>query len=589
VSRDCRVVLALSVVGVASVVVAEWASLGAYHRIDPGNVVGQVLHDAAGPAAYITVGILATAARPESRVGFWLWLAGVLTFTGNFANTLVPGLNQVSFGLQDIYIIPLGITILSFPTGFLRSRPVRWLAVIATAQIVVVGLLKTAGLDPALCGPGWCPANPFLFITDQGVNDAVSFWGTVTGGVLWAAFAGVVVARYVRGSPASRRFLRPVWIVGILIGLSGVASVATDLLAGGEANYQYSFWIGWIVSLAVPLILLVGLLRQRLDRAGIAGFVEEVAAGVSVGGLRNAFARLVGDPSLVLAFPLDDGGYADADGTAVRLPGASDGRVVTPIGREGRTVAIVVHDEALQTDPSLVRAAGAAAGLALENERLSAEVRARLEAVRSSRARLLEAADAERVRIERMLHDGAQQRLVALAIRIRSLAGGTEDPATRERLDALGAELDDALGELRELARGIHPAVLVQAGLAAALASLAQRSPIPVRVDVPERRFAPAIESTAYYAAAEALTNAARHARASLVTITARVDEDTLRMTVLDDGVGGADPSQGSGLAGLEDRVAAVAGSMVVSAGPGGGTLVEVRLPIVRDDSPEAP
>jgi signal transduction histidine kinase len=242
----------------------------------------------------------------------------------------------------------------------------------------------------------------------------------------------------------------------------------------------------------------------------------------------------------------------------------------------------VVHDAALETDPALLRAAGAAAALALDNERLTAEVRARLEAVRSSRARLVEAADAERVRIERMLHDGAQQRLVALAIRIRSMASSSGDERVRERLDALGGELDDALAELRELARGIHPAVLVQAGLHSALASLAQRSQVPVSVDVPERRFPAAVESTAYYVAAEALTNAARHAHASMVTITVRAGDDALRMTIRDDGVGGADPARGSGLAGLEDRVAAVSGHLSVRGAPGSGTLVEVRLPLAE-------
>jgi signal transduction histidine kinase len=273
----------------------------------------------------------------------------------------------------------------------------------------------------------------------------------------------------------------------------------------------------------------------------------------------------------------------DADGSTVELPSHDERRTVTPIKREGRTVAIVVHDEALQTDPALLRAAGAAAGLALENERLTAEVRARLDAIRSSRARLVEAADAERVRIERMLHDGAQQRLVALAIRIRSMAGGTPDPAIRERLDTLGTELDDALGELRELARGIHPAVLVQAGLGAALASLAQRSPVRVVLHVPDLRFPPAVESTAYYVAAEALTNVARHARATLVTISVWTNGNTFGMAVLDDGVGGANPRHGSGLAGLEDRVAATSGSLRVQAGPEGGTLVEVSLPLGRE------
>ncbi len=586
-TRSGRVVI-LSMAGAAAVLVAEWASLGAYGRIDPGNVAGQVIHDALPPVVYIAAGIIAVAARPESRIGLWLWLAGVLTFTGNFGNTLVPGLNQVSIGLLDIYQVPIGIAILTYPTGSLRGRPVRWLAAFATAQIVVFGLLTAVRLDPARCAPGWCPANPFLLITDQRIVDGIYLAQQVTGALLWMGFAALVIERYLRGTPASRRLLTPAWVAGILIAGSGVVSVTIATLAGGEAGYSYDFWIGWAVSLAPPIVFLIGLLRQRLDRARIALFVEEIAGGVSIGRLRNAFARLVGDPRLVLAFPLDGGGYVDPDGVAVALPSREDRRVVTPIGRDGHTVAIVVHDEALQTDPSLLRAAGAAAGLALENERLTAEVRARLDAVRSSRARLVEAADAERVRIERMLHDGAQQRLVALAIRIRSLAGGTQDQAIRDRLDALGSELDDALGELRELARGIHPTVLIQAGLGAALAALAQRSPVPVVLDVTEGRFPPAVESTAYYVAAEALTNAARHAQATSVAIRAWADGDTFRMTILDDGIGGADPQRGSGLAGLEDRVAAVSGSLRVGPGPDGGTLVEVGLPVRRGVADEA-
>jgi signal transduction histidine kinase len=584
VSRTRRVVV-LALVGAAAIIGAEWASIGAYVRIDPANVAGQLLRDALPPTVYITAGIIATSARPDSRIGLWLWLAGVLTFTGNFGNTLVPGLNQLSIALLDIYQVPIGIAILTYPTGRISSRPLRWLVIVATTEVVGFGLLRTIQLDPARCAPGWCPTNPFLLITDQGVSDAIFLGKQLAGILIWITFAGFVVARYLRGTPASRRLLTPVWFSGIVLAGSGIASVAIETLVDAQAGYQYDVWIGSIAAMAPPVAFLVGLLRQRLDRAGIAGFVEEIAGGVSIGGLRDAFAALVGDPGLVLAFPIEGGGYVAADGSAVELPAGNDRRVATPIRRDGREVAVVIHDEALQTDPSLVRAAGAAAGLALENERLTAEVRARLEAIRSSRARLVVAADAERVRIERMLHDGAQQRLVALASRIRSLAGGTQDPATRDRLDALGMELDDALGELRELARGIHPAVLVQAGLGAALASLAQRSPVPVILDVAADRYPPGVESTAYYVAAEALTNAARHAHASTVTIRAWTEGRTFRMTVTDDGVGGADPRRGSGLAGLEDRVAAISGSLGVLAAPDGGTVVDVRLPMAAGHS----
>jgi signal transduction histidine kinase len=572
--------IVLGVLGLASVVVAEWASLRIYTFIDRNNVLGLVAHDALPPAVYIASGLLAIVVRPTSRIGLWLWLAGVLTFVGNYGNTMLPGVSQLAIGLQDIYLVPIGVVILTYPSGIFRDRWEKFLAYVGVAQIVVAGLLVTAYLDPARCDPGLCPDNPFLLIRDPAAADAIHAASQVSSILLWLIFAAFVVRRFVRGTPTSRRLLAPVWIAGLLIAASGIASVSIASLAGAEAGSAYDQWVNWGVSIILPVVFLVGLLRQRLGRAAIAGFVEEVAAGVSIGGLRTAFARLAGDPSLVLAFPMDGGGYVDTSGVPVRLPAPKEARTVTPIDRDGRTVAVVVHDAALETDPALVRAAGAAAGLALDNERLTAEVRARLEAVRTSRARLVEAADAERVRIERMLHDGAQQRLVALAIRLRTLGASAGDDAVRARLATLGAELDDALAELRELARGIHPAVLVQAGLRSALASLAQRSEVPVTVDVPERRFPAAVESTAYYVAAEALTNAARHADASMVTVSAEADDDVLHLSIRDDGIGGADPSRGSGLAGLEDRVAAVSGALSVADAPGGGTVVSVSLPL---------
>jgi PAS domain S-box-containing protein len=207
---------------------------------------------------------------------------------------------------------------------------------------------------------------------------------------------------------------------------------------------------------------------------------------------------------------------------------------------------------------------------------------ARMEEVHASRARILEAADAARRRIERDLHDGAQQRLVALALDVRIARGRVErEPGSApQALDRIADELRLASEELRDLARGIHPAVLSEHGLGAALDALATRSPVPVELAaVPEGRFAPAVEATAYFTIAEALTNVAKHARAGLVTVRVTVDDGTLAIEVADDGVGMADPAEGSGLTGLSDRVGALGGTLEVTSAPGEGTTVRAAIP----------
>jgi signal transduction histidine kinase len=240
---------------------------------------------------------------------------------------------------------------------------------------------------------------------------------------------------------------------------------------------------------------------------------------------------------------------------------------------------MLVHDPALDDeDPGLVEAVGAAARLAIENERLAAQVRAQLEEVRESRARIVEAADGERRRLERDLHDGAQQRLVALAMRLELAKEGTSGASSL--LEEATAELRTAIGEVRDLAHGLHPTILTEAGLGAAVEALAERAPFPVDVDVPDGRFPGPIEATAYFIVAEALTNVARHAEASEAHVLVTVDAGQLVVTVRDDGRGGADPARGSGLRGLSDRVAAASGSLTLSSPPGKGTFVRATLPL---------
>jgi signal transduction histidine kinase len=216
------------------------------------------------------------------------------------------------------------------------------------------------------------------------------------------------------------------------------------------------------------------------------------------------------------------------------------------------------------------------AQLALQNERLAAQVRAQLEEVRASRSRIAEAADAERRRIERDLHDGAQQRLVALAMRLDQ---AREASGADALIDATTAELLAAIAEVRDLARGIHPTILSDAGLAAAVEALAERTPFPVALEVTEDRFPREVE-VAYYVVAEALTNVARHAHATEARVEARVERDRLVVTVVDNGRGGADPDAGSGLRGLADRLAVIGGELGVTSGPGAGTTLTATMPL---------
>ncbi len=218
-----------------------------------------------------------------------------------------------------------------------------------------------------------------------------------------------------------------------------------------------------------------------------------------------------------------------------------------------------------------------------QNEQLQAQVRAQLDEVRASRARIIAASDAERKRVERNIHDGAQQRLVALALELRLLeaeAGSSGNETLREKAAAAGVSLSEALGELRDLARGLHPQILSTDGLRPALQQLGERAPVPVKVEAPDDRFPDPIESTAYFIVSEALANVGKYAQASAAEVSVERRNGALHVEVADDGVGGADPDSGSGLSGLKDRVAALDGSLEVQSEAGGGTKVRAQLPL---------
>jgi signal transduction histidine kinase len=239
-------------------------------------------------------------------------------------------------------------------------------------------------------------------------------------------------------------------------------------------------------------------------------------------------------------------------------------------------VAAIVHDASLVEQRELLEAAGSAASLAFENARLQAELRAQLAELRASQARIVRAGDAERSRLERNLHDGAQQRLLAAGLALQLLA---DNNGNGELLAEARAELQAGLRELRELARGIHPAVLTAHGLPAAVRSLADRAPIPINLDITEGRHPESVESAAYFVVAEALANITKHAEARTADVSIRRQDGRLIVTVWDDGRGGAEPEIGSGLRGLADRVGALNGRLIVRSPLGQGTIVRAEVP----------
>jgi signal transduction histidine kinase len=303
-------------------------------------------------------------------------------------------------------------------------------------------------------------------------------------------------------------------------------------------------------------------------------------------GLRS----VLGDPTLELLFwRSPDGTFVAADGSPVDLDLVENGRAVTLLPHSERPVGALVHDPRL-VELSAFHDIAAAASLAIRKDRLNEELQARIdelrrreEEVRESRRRLVTAADAERQRLERNLHDGAQQRLVSLSLSLRLAQARmrTSPEAAAEILAGASTELAVALEELRQLARGLHPAVLTERGLAAAFESLRDRAALRISLEaLPEGRLPEPVEAAVYYIAVEALTNTAKYAEASEARLAVTLDDGAVHVEVADDGVGGAEPATGSGLRGLADRAEALGGTLSVESPPGGGTLVRAVIPL---------
>jgi len=387
----------------------------------------------------------------------------------------------------------------------------------------------------------------------------------------------VLAIRWWQTSGPRRRALLPS-LAGAVVLSFFTALLLNDLISGTRS--QALLWLAACSLVTVPAAFLAGQLRSRLARGGLAELF--LGLGTMRGGdLQAALARTLGDPQLVVAYWLPEyQSYADAAGQRISLPATGGDRAVAPVDRDGERVAALIYDASLDDDPELVEAVSAAAAMALENEHLHAESQARLTELKASRERIVAAGDAERRRLERNLHDGAQQRLVGIALQLRLLQNRIrDDPSAEELVTTASDELAHSLAELRELARGIHPAVL-EHGLDAALTSLASRSTVATTVSCDTSgRLPEAVELAAYFVASESLANVAKYSRATHATVRVWQSGPTASIEIADDGIGGADDSRGSGLRGLADRVEALEGNLRVVSPAGAGTTVTAELP----------
>jgi signal transduction histidine kinase len=461
------------------------------------------------------------AQRPQNRLGPIMAAAGFAWFLGTLWSPAVY-----------LHRGPLAHLLLAYPRGRLSSR-LDWAAIVA--------------------GYAYAAAFPV----------AGNNYATIAFALGLIAFA---LRRYmISGGPERRARLTALTAVatfGLVLTLG--AATRIDGLNGMRAVlFAYD-----LVVLLIAVGLFADLLRGRWTQATVTGLVVDLGDPVGTGPLRDRLARTLGDPTLVVAYRLpDQAGYVDEAGRPVELPPPGGGRAVTPIEEDGTRVAVLVHDTAVLDDPALTSAVAAATRLAISNARLQADVLARVAEVEASRRRIIEAGDEQRRRLERELREGAQSRLARVAELVRDV-----DPA-------LERQLVDTQAELGEFGRGIHPATLTEHGLAAALRELAERSPLPVEIVAPSERSPASIEAAAYFVCSEAVANVAKHGKASRVRIRVAREDKRLTVEVVDDGVGGADPSVGSGLRGLADRVEALGGRFGLTSPLDKGTSLVAEFP----------
>ena len=578
--RAALLALFATAVALAAVMVA--LVISSDHETSKGLVV------TLGPfvgLSFCGIGIYAWMRRPHNRFGALMTAVGFAWLLSALAESNSPWIYTLGVYLSPLYMVLVGHMLLAFPSGRLETTQQRMLIALAYLATFFVQLPFFL-LGGVISGQSSAPRNAWALTDAPDSAQVFSAVAQLVAAALILWLAVLLFEKRRRASAPQRRAMAPVLWTGLVLMATLAIATFQELLGDGRPVAVGPSVVSLVAFAALPWAFVIGMLRTRYTRAGAVGdLVERLnAQGIEGESLRDALADALGDRSLALAYwSRGSERYVDGHGQPVELPPpASRSRAVTEIERDAQPVAAIVHDAALLDEPGLVRAAGAAAALALENERLEAELKARVAELQASRRKVIEVGMAERRALERNLHDGAQQRLVALSLQLGLARTKLRtDPDIAERiLDGARVELASALEELRELARGIHPAILTDRGLPAALEVLAGRAPVPVDIEtVPDVRMPMPVEAVAYFVVAESLTNMAKYANAEYATVRVVRENGYAVVEIEDNGIGGADPSAGTGLRGLADRLAALDGRLEVDSPPGVGTTVRARIP----------
>jgi len=530
---------------------------------------------------FIGTGLFAWARRPDNSVGSLMTLTGFAFLVAGLSSSNIPAVFTIGAFLSSVYIVTTMHTLLALPHGSLSPGDRR--IVIAAYLLVTVGILPLyLFFDPSSeCAN--CPDNVFLIQHSQSVVDVASLVINLLGVVIIALVLRSLIRRWRAATRAERRLYTPMYAAGVALLIALIGNLMLQSANADSRAADVAFVISLVPFSLVPFLFLGALVRARLLEGGaVTNLMRRLNEAPRAGHLRDALADALEDSSVELVYWIPERqSYVDFRGRDFELPTDDPRRAIHEVARDGECVAAIIYD-ALPEAKQHVEAVGAAASLALMNERLEAELRAKVGELRRSRERMLRIGLEERRRLERDLHDGAQQRLVSMALNIRmARAKLNEDPlAADQLLQTAGQELDSALEELRELARGIHPAVLTDRGLATALETLASRAPVPVELaELPDERLPEAVELAAYFVVAEGLTNVAKYANASHATVGVARANGRLVVEVADDGVGGADPESGSGLRGLADRLAVLEGRLDIDSEQGRGTTLRAQIP----------
>ena len=527
---------------------------------------------------YVMAGVVAWWRRPSNRLGTILLVGGLSMFLSALESFSEPALVAVGIVLQTVILGVVVHLLLAFPSGRVRSR-VALFTVIAGYFVCVVLQIPLYLFDPNASPNGMLAAldSPGLLLAGT--------WLQRGAGIIVVAVAAVILGdRLRRSSPRQRRVLGPLYLYGILSVLAipliaDVIAPLTGLSLTAVGGLQVAVMTG--IPLVFASVLLVG-------GFGRTGEIQELGAWLAAVGptrpsLEPALARALGDDSLELGyFVAEREAYVDAAGKALELPSPSGGRRHVEISLGQRRIGVVIYDSVLIADPALVEAAGRVVAVAMDHQRLTAELLASREQVTESRARLVEASDRERRRIAQNLHDGLQMKLVLLATEAQRL--GSEPSASGEvaaAATALRSHIDGAAAELRQLVHDVMPAPLIERGLGAATQDLIDRLPLPTRVSLGglNGSLPQAVSSAAYFVVAEALANAIKYARATTLGVHLSEEDGVLRVEVSDDGIGGVVPGKGLGLRSLADRVDALGGELSIHSPAGEGTRICAELP----------